>query len=196
MPKPARNIYCTVCGKYEKHYAKEMCSKCYSRHNYLKNKDRHSKRGKVNYRKNKEPVLKRSKEYYYKNKEYYNEKGRQWYKANKDKHNARAKIWAQNNREKRRASHRKWYKNSGRGYRKNKKTLAKRFGLKCQLRNEQRMFIGCGVQEDYPYDQLHIDHKWPVSLTDSYPGNDINEIANLQLVCQSCNSKKSNKLMM
>lgn len=43
-------------------------------------------------------------------------------------------------------------------------------------------------------DNLHIDHINPVSKYQNRGFNDVNEIDNLQLLCQSCNLKKSNKI--
>ena len=37
----------------------------------------------------------------------------------------------------------------------------------------------------------HVDHKHPLSRADTYPGDDINELANLALSCPHCNLAKN-----
>ena len=70
-----------------------------------------------------------------------------------------------------------------RKYNKHKPRLVAEFGNVCQ---------SCKVK--LPVEKLTIDHIWPQLHADRYPGTDINEYSNLQLLCKPCNSRKGDKL--
>jgi hypothetical protein len=61
-------------------------------------------------------------------------------------------------------------------YRRIKEQLIERDGIKCSL---------CGVETNH----LYIDHILPKSLVNN------DDLENLQLLCQTCNAKKSNKII-
>lgn len=46
---------------------------------------------------------------------------------------------------------------------------------------------------EYDYEELAVDHIWPVSRADEFAGN-VHSLDNLQLLCKSCNSRKGNQL--
>ena len=45
----------------------------------------------------------------------------------------------------------------------------------------------------FPGEVAHIDHIYPFSKRESYPGKDINESSNLEALCPDCNFKKQSK---
>lgn len=65
---------------------------------------------------------------------------------------------------------------------------------KMRLYGQQRgRCKGCmGTAE---YEEMEVDHSHPRSRWDSYPGIHVDEPANLQLLCQSCNRSKGKKTM-
>ena len=71
----------------------------------------------------------------------------------------------------------------GHQHHRTKKKLEARDGLTCR-----------GCRREFDYDDLTIDHVWPRKHADTYPGDDLNELSNLQLMCITCNSRKSDTL--
>ena len=71
----------------------------------------------------------------------------------------------------------------GHQHHRTKKKLEARDGLTCQR-----------CKQEFAYDALHIDHVWPRAHADTYPGSDLNDLSNLQLLCQPCNSRKHDSL--
>ncbi|MCY3635505.1 MAG: HNH endonuclease signature motif containing protein [bacterium] len=66
--------------------------------------------------------------------------------------------------------------------------LAERDGLVCGI---------CGGDvspEAFAAGEFHVDHKHPVARAQTYLGNDINELSNLQLAHPSCNISKQDAL--
>ena len=57
---------------------------------------------------------------------------------------------------------------------------------------------GCKLKYDekspFPGKLAHMDHIWPFSKWKEYHGQDINEITNLQALCDTCNLKKKDKV--
>ena len=82
----------------------------------------------------------------------------------------------------------RYRKLGGVNYRRRAWFLAARDGWRC---NTARGW-GCG--KDLSDCAFEVDHIHPVARADSYVGCDINEDANLQLLCPKCNGRKGDKV--
>jgi 5-methylcytosine-specific restriction endonuclease McrA len=137
----------------------------------------------------------RGKEYYLRNRSKVKERHQNWARQNKDKVNKRARRWAENHPEKAKEVARSWVKRNPEKatafyhkYRTERtkaggtytatewKALVKRYGGKC---------LCCG-RDDV---KLTADHVVPVSKGGT------SNIDNLQPLCQTCNSKKRDKII-
>ena len=136
-------------------------------------------------------------DYHQKNKEVFNERSRIYrskhrdrliemrkdnYQENKERERIYGIQWQYENMESVLARNAKRQKELGTGYRKSKKFLFESFGNVCQM-----------CKEEFEYDELQVDHIWPFSKKEMFMIN-ISSMANLQLLCKSCNPKKGNRL--
>lgn len=127
--------------------------------------------------------------YYEKNKDVIRKKARKWISDNYDKYMKKNRAWKKANPERvkyhdkiRKQRRRINLKNKGSHTLEQWENLKNRFNHCCAI---------CGMQEPFinqQYQHLTEDHIIPVSRGGS------NNIENIQPLCQSCNSKKWNKI--
>ena len=164
-----------------------------SRKSYKKHKDTINKHKKEEYLKNREKILKKQKEYYIINKEIIKERTSKYCKNNKGKINKRKRR----------------YMKTEHGKKINRLNRIRHRGiLKCVINDFAVSEINflrkesngiCKICKKYiGEEKLTIDHIYPISLSQqNYFITGIKrvyKINDIQLICGSCNSKKSNKI--
>ena len=145
------------------------------------------------YRINREHVRQQQKDYYQKNKEYFAKKAKKWAEKHQEERATYQKeyyqITKERDKKKRRESNKRWLKNNphkNKEYLENKKSRKLKAKGEFRVEDIQRMAelqqhkcLACGKKKP-----LTVDHIIPLSQGGR------NDILNLQMLCQSCNSSK------
>ena len=133
--------------------------------------------------------------YYARNTESVKRTTKQWFERNKDKHSEYVKKWVDKNFEYKKALNASWKKCNKDLV--NASTQKRRAAKKSQLGNvsknivksllslQKNLCVNCN--SDLTQHGYHIDHVMPLSL------GGLHDDSNLQLLCPTCNMKKSNK---
>ena len=129
---------------------------------------------------NREQARERQRRRYAENRGKIREQNRIWRAANNDKIREQDRLRrAANNDKMREQDRRRYRQRGGKKPRRYADQIAARDGWLCSYCG--KLLMGCAY---------HVDHRWPVSRANTYPGNDINELDNLCLACPDCNLSK------
>ena len=112
---------------------------------------------------------------------------RKYRKANREKRREIQRLWRKDNPEYyREYSRDRYHRMGGHGYRRLLPALLARFGYVCQIN-------GCELSKDRS--KIAVDHIVPISVAVKLGWSkvEINDIANLQPACPSCNSVKKDR---
>lgn len=178
----------------------QSCRKCASALNkkrYIERKDEILKNVAKYREENRDSILDRKRQYYLENTDKCKGKSQEWYKNNRDRAIAMNKMWHEKNKDRAKELNKKWVANNLDKRRlvsalSDSKRRAKikdgcvSIDIKDTLLNSQNGLCKiCGV--NLADVKIHIDHIMPLSKGGKH------DDANLQLLCSSCNLKKSSK---
>ena len=173
------------------HHAKGLCSKCYHREWYFRNKGRHNEASKA-YRKEHQEWYKAYRRNHYKlNGEEIRKKNNLWYAGNKERRNKKTKEWDIANP----GYRRKWRQNNKMKIKVyHSRRRAQKIGNGGSLNHEdmewlKTLQLGQCIN---PYCTNLISEKNPITVDHVIPlsRGGKNDIANVQMLCLSCNCKK------